>query len=111
MIIGSIRVMILSSWMSATLLLTPTLATASDGGSVNLVATLKDAPAFTPIEWKVLRVDNASAAPVATGHSHSLNLPLKPGTYKAVASYHDVTRDRTFTVGSNGQVNVVIAMD
>lgn len=78
-------------------------------GSVNLVATLRDGPAMRPVDWKIYRVDNNSV--VTTTRSHSLNLPLKPGTYKAVASLNDVTRNRTFTVNSSGQVNVVIAMD
>lgn len=81
----------------------------SSGGSVNLAATLKNAPAFAPVTWKVLRLDNNAEAGSAT--AHSANIPLTPGTYRAVASYGGVTRDRTFTVGNSGQVNVVIAMD
>ncbi len=84
-------------------------AESSGGGSVNLVATLKDGPAMRPVDWKIYRVDNNSV--VKSTRSHSLNLPLRPGTYKAVARLNDVTRNRTFTVNNNGQVNVVIAMD
>jgi hypothetical protein len=110
MMIESARLLLLASCVSAGLLFTPVQAAESgQGGSVNLMATLKDAPAFTKVQWKVFRVDNNSQ--VQSTFAHTLNLPLQPGTYKAVASYNDVTRDRTFTIGSNGQVNVIIAMD
>ncbi|MDD5392680.1 MAG: hypothetical protein PHE17_06640 [Thiothrix sp.] len=111
MVIKSIRLMVLASCIGASLFFTSAVPAAESPvkGSVNLMATLKDAPAFTPVEWKVLRLDNNST--IKTTHAHSLNLPLSPGTYKAVASYQDVTRDRTFTVNNNGQVNIIIAMD
>jgi hypothetical protein len=107
MIIQSIRWVVLASCMSVGLF-SAAPASATEG-SVNLVAVLKDAPAFTPVEWNVFRLDNNST--VKKTNAHSLNLPLDPGNYRAVAHYGSVTRDRTFTVSSTGQVDIVIAMD
>ena len=96
---------VLASCFSISLLSAP----AYSSGSVNLAATLRDAPAFTPVAWEVFRLDNNSPAGSAT--THSVNMELTPGNYRAVARYGDIVRDRMFTVGSSGQVNVVIAMD
>lgn len=105
MISKAIRLLALTSCLvSAT-----AFTNAQAAGSVNLMATLRDAPAFTPVEWKVMRTDNDQT--VGSSHSHTLNLPLNPGTYTAVATYNGVSRGRTFTVSSTGPVNVVIAMD
>jgi len=96
---------VLASCFSISLLSAP----AYSSGSVNLAATLRSAPAFTPVAWEVFRLDNNSRAGAA--NTHSVNMELNPGTYRAVARYGDIVRDRTFTVGRSGQVNVVIAMD
>jgi len=76
---------------------------------VNLVATLKNGPAMTPVAWKVFRLD-ATASPIESSR-HSLSLPLEPGTYEAVASLDNVIRKRTFTIRDNSKLDVVIAMD
>ena len=86
-------------------------AVASDSASnVNLVATLKNGPAMTPVTWKVYRIDNNSRAGESS-KKHSMSLQLRTGTYKAVAVMDSVTRDRIFTVKDNSKVDVVIAMD
>ena len=77
--------------------------------NVSLVATAKDAPAFTPVHWMVIRLPDQVT--VATALQHSLTLDLPPGTYKATATLASVSRDRTFTAGAQGMVNVVIALD
>lgn len=95
----------LASCFSISLLSVP----AYSAGSVNLTATLGNAPAFTPVAWEVFRLDNNSR--VSATNKHAANLELTPGNYRAVARYGNVVRDRKFTVGSSGQTNVVIAMD
>ena len=77
--------------------------------NVSLVATIKNAPAFTPVHWTVTRL--LDQVNVATALQHSLTLDLTPGTYKATATLGGVSRDRTFTAGAQGVVNVVIALD
>ena len=77
--------------------------------NVSLVATVKNAPAFTPVHWTVTRLPEQ--VNVATALQHSLTLTLSPGTYKATATLDGVSRDRTFTAGAQGMVNVVIALD
>lgn len=110
MITKPVRLFILACLVSAATFTTLQAAESRQpGGSVNLMATLHDAPAFTPVEWRVMRMDNKKT--VGSSRAHTLNLPLSPGTYKAVATYNGVSRDRTFTVSSSGRVNVVIAMD
>lgn len=79
-------------------------------GSVNLMATLRDAPAFTPVEWKVMRMDNSSV-PLPSSHTHSMSFPIDSGTYRAVATYNGISRERVFTVPPHGRANVVMAMD
>ena len=95
----------LVSCLSLSLLSVP----AYSAGSVNLTATLGNAPAFTPVSWEVFRLDNNTA--VGKANTHAANIELSPGNYRAVAHYGNVRRDRLFTMGSSGQVNVVIAMD
>lgn len=110
MFIKSIGKLVMVSALVAGFLASTAMAVENEGdSSVNLVATLRNGPAMRPVDWKIYRVDNNSV--VTSTRSHSLSLPLRPGTYKAVAKLNDVTRNRTFTINSSGQVNVVIAMD
>lgn len=107
MVTNLIRLLVLASCLASAAV--STSAQAAGGGSVNLMATLHNAPAFTPIEWKVMRMDNKKT--VGSSRAHTLNLPLSPGTYKAVATYKGDSRSRIFTVSSKSRTNVVIAMD
>lgn len=86
-----------------------TFAGAVMADNVSLVATLKNAPAFTPVHWTVVSLPGQ--VNVATALQHSLTLDLTPGTYKATATLRGVSRDRTFTADARGVVNVVIALD
>lgn len=106
---AAVRHWMLVSCLAIGFLAVPAQAVERSGGSVNLVATLKDGPAMRPVDWKIYRTDNNSI--IESTRSHSLNLPLSPGTYKAVATLNNVSRNRTFTVNNSGQVNIVIAMD
>lgn len=83
------------------------LPIASYAGQVNLVATIKNGPAMTPVRWVV----KESGDIVKTSRSHSLNFELDAGTYTATVTRGDIVRSRTFTVGSTGTVTVVIAVD
>ena len=74
-----------------------------------LRATLKNAPALQPVEWKVYRSTDNTLVKSAT--THSLVLPLDPGNYKAIVKLNNVTRDRSFTVMNNSKVDVTIALD
>lgn len=77
--------------------------------NVSLVATVKNAPAFRPVHWRVIRLHDQVV--IANALQHSLTMDLIPGTYKATATLDGVSRDRTFTAGANSMVNVVIALD
>ena len=74
-----------------------------------LRATLKNAPALQPVEWKVYRTPDNTLVGSAT--THSLLLPLDPGNYTATVKLNNVTRDRAFTVMNNSKVDVTIALD
>ncbi len=110
MITNSIRLLVLASCVVTATAFT-NLQASEGKGTVNLMATLRDAPAFTPVEWTVLRMDNT---PIRSSHAHSLSFSIDPGTYKAIAVYNGsqrVERVKVFTVPVHGLANVVLAMD
>ena len=81
-------------------------------GKVNLVATLGNAPALRPMQWKLYRVEgNGSRHEVAAPARHSATLDVPPGHYEAVANLDGRERRREFTVLDGTSNSVVLAMD
>lgn len=80
------------------------------GGRVNLVATLNNAPALRPMEWKVFRLDEGRKEIAAPGR-HSATLVIPAGHYEAVATLNGRQRSRQFTVSNGADSNVILAMD
>jgi hypothetical protein len=83
-------------------------AAETNTGTVNLAATLKDAPAFQRVSWVVVRDGDTVKASTA----HSLSLNLMPGTYEARLECNGNNRSRTFTVtAGSSDNNIVVACD
>ena len=104
-------VLLAVSLMIGSVFSTSVFASGNDDESktgVYLRATLKNAPAMRPVEWKIYRSDNTLVKSLTT---HSMLLPLQPGNYKATASLNNITRDRSFSVMDNSKVDIVIALD
>lgn len=80
------------------------------GGRVNLVATLGNAPALRPMEWKIFRLDEGRRE-IAAPSRHSATLLMPAGHYEAVAILNGKQRSRQFTVSNGADSSVVLAMD
>jgi hypothetical protein len=80
------------------------------GGRINLVATLGNAPALRPMEWKVFRLDEGRRE-IAAPARHSATLLVPAGHYEAIAILNGTQRSRQFTVTDGADSNVVLAMD
>lgn len=80
-------------------------------GKVNLVATLGNAPAMRPMQWKLYRLDGSGRHEIAAPARHSVTLAVPPGHYEAVANLDGRERRREFTVLDGTSNSVVLAMD
>ncbi|MDD5394592.1 MAG: hypothetical protein PHE17_16375 [Thiothrix sp.] len=82
-------------------------AAEANTGTVNLAATLKNAPAFQKVSWVVVRGRDT----VKTSHAHSLSLDLVPGNYEARLECNGNNRSRSFTVSVGSNNSFVLACD
>ncbi len=97
---------------SATLHTMGASVTDDNAPNVHLVATLNNGPAMRPVKWSVYRLDNNHQETlVQSFERHSASIPLKPGRYRAQATFNNVSRTRIFDVSSNSSSKVVVAMD
>ncbi len=81
-------------------------------GKVNLVATLGNAPAMRPMQWRLYRLEgNGGRQEIAAPVRHSATLEVAPGHYEAVANLDGRVRSREFTVLNGTSNNVILAMD
>ncbi len=85
-------------------------ALAEDEGTVKLVATLQNSPAFTHVLWKVYRLEGTYQE-VRSIPRHTATLNLRPGYYKVVALMKNTERSQSFQLKSQGEQEIVMPMD